>query len=119
VREPSSLKRLYPDHVAIERLLTPHRALVLYLAHVDPQTGEARARAFAGTTEVSEDPATGSAAGPLCAHVAARLGLERLELSQGAEIGRPSHLSTAIEGDRVRVGGDVVVVVDGDVVLDT
>jgi predicted PhzF superfamily epimerase YddE/YHI9 len=30
---------------------------------------------------------------------------------------RPSYLRTAIEGDRVRVGGDVVVVVDGTLYL--
>ena len=33
-------------------------------------------------------------------------------------MGRGSRLRTAIEGDRVRVGGDVVVVVDGTVFLD-
>jgi hypothetical protein len=32
---------------------------------------------------------------------------------------RRSVLRTAVEGDRVRVGGDAVVVVDGQVTLDT
>ena len=33
-------------------------------------------------------------------------------------MGRPSLLRAAVEGDRVRVGGDVVVVVDGTLHLD-
>ena len=33
-------------------------------------------------------------------------------------MGRPSRLRASVEGDRVRVGGDAVVVVDGTVHLD-
>jgi trans-2,3-dihydro-3-hydroxyanthranilate isomerase len=68
---------------------------------------------------VGEDPATGSAAGPLQAHVAARAGVTALEITQGVEMGRPSTLFTAVEADRVRVGGEAVVVIDGEVLLDT
>ena len=70
------------------------------------------------SAEMGEDPATGSAVGPLCAHVAARTGAERLEIVQGVEMGRPSLLRTAIEGDRVRVGGDAVILAEGIVHLD-
>ena len=41
-----------------------------------------------------------------------------LEVTQGVEMGRASRLSCRMEGDRVRVGGDVAVVVDGTVHLD-
>jgi trans-2,3-dihydro-3-hydroxyanthranilate isomerase len=118
VRDAASLQHVLPDYGAIERLLTRNHAIVLYVAHVDPESGAVRARAFTGSAEVGEDPATGSAAGPLQALVATRLGLEQLEIVQGAEMGRRSVLRTAVEGDRVRVGGDAVVVVDGEVVLD-
>jgi trans-2,3-dihydro-3-hydroxyanthranilate isomerase len=118
VRDPAALGRVYPDYGAVEQLLARHEAIVLYVAHVDPPAGTATARSFAGTL-VGEDPATGAAVGPLCAHVAARTGCERLEVVQGVEIGRRSALSAALEGDRVRVAGDVVVVIDGDLVLDT
>ena len=70
------------------------------------------------TAEKGEDPATGSSVGPLCAHVAARTGAERLETVQGVEMGRPSVLRAAIEGDRVRVGGDAVILAEGVVHLD-
>ena len=39
-------------------------------------------------------------------------------MTQGVEMGRASRLSCRLEGDRVRVGGDVAVVVDGTVHLD-
>jgi predicted PhzF superfamily epimerase YddE/YHI9 len=40
-----------------------------------------------------------------------------VSITQGVEMGRPSTLQTRIEGDRVRVGGGVVAVVDGRVTL--
>ena len=69
------------------------------------------------SAEMGEDPATGSAVGPLCAHVAARTGAQRLEIAQGVEMGRPSRLVAEVDGDRVRVGGDVVVLAEGTVHL--
>ena len=119
VADPASLGRVLPDYDAIARLLDPAGALVLYLAHVEPEAGTARARGFAGSIDVAEDPATGSACGPLCAYVAERTGQDRLEITQGVEMGRRSILRAHMEGDRVRVGGDVVVVIDGQVRLDT
>src|SRR5919197_400880 len=52
---------------------------------------------------LEEDDAAGAAAGTLMAHAAARAGVERLEIVQGVEMGRPGLLRTAVEGDRVRV----------------
>jgi predicted PhzF superfamily epimerase YddE/YHI9 len=53
------------------------------------------------------------------AHVHARTGRDRLEVVQGVEMGRRSVLRCAVEADRVRVGGDAVVVMSGQVELDT
>jgi trans-2,3-dihydro-3-hydroxyanthranilate isomerase len=81
-----------------------------------------KTRMFAPGGGVPEDPATGSAAGPLALHVArhglARFG-EELEISQGAEIDRPSKLYARVEGsaekvERVEVGGSAVVVARGE-----
>ena len=82
----------------------------LYLCAIDGEA--ARARSFPSELE-GEDPATGSAAGPLLAYAHALLGTERLTVTQGVEIGRPSRLLASIEDGRVRVGGDVVVLVTG------
>jgi trans-2,3-dihydro-3-hydroxyanthranilate isomerase len=81
-----------------------------------------KTRMFAPASGVPEDPATGSAAGPLAVHVC-RHGLvewgEWIEISQGAEIGRPSKLfarADARDGElqRVAVGGHAVVVARGE-----
>jgi trans-2,3-dihydro-3-hydroxyanthranilate isomerase len=117
VADAAALAALRPDYDAIGALLAAHDAIVLYVSAVDPARGTARARSFLSTAEMGEDPATGAAAGPLLAHVAARAGAARLEVTQGVEMGRPSLLRAELEGDRVRVGGDTVVVVDGTVHL--
>jgi trans-2,3-dihydro-3-hydroxyanthranilate isomerase len=118
VRDPAVLSRVWPNYDRIAQLLGPLGCLVVYLVHVDPETGSARARGFTRDALPGEDPATGSAAGPLAAYVAERTGTLRLDIAQGVEMGRGSRIHTEIEGDRVRVGGDVVVVVDGTVFLD-
>jgi trans-2,3-dihydro-3-hydroxyanthranilate isomerase len=118
VADAGALARAVPDYEGIGALLASHEAITLYLAAVDPEAGRASARSFLSTAEKGEDPATGSAVGPLCAHVANRTGAERLEVAQGVEMGRPSVLRAAIEGDRVRVGGDAVILAEGVVHLD-
>lgn len=81
-----------------------------------------KTRMFAPYGGVTEDPATGSAAGPLVCHLC-RHGLvswgTRIEIEQGAEIGRPSTLYALAEGgdgsiERVEVGGSAVVVARGE-----
>jgi trans-2,3-dihydro-3-hydroxyanthranilate isomerase len=81
-----------------------------------------KARMFAPGGGVSEDPATGSAAGPLAVHLArhGRIGFgDEIEITQGVEIGRPSTLfaravGSAQELERVEVGGSAVVVARGE-----
>lgn len=84
-----------------------------------------RNRMFSPAYGVAEDPATGSAAGPLAVHLA-RHGLagygERIEIRQGVEIGRPSTMYARVEGtgDRiedVEVSGAAVVVARGSLYL--
>jgi trans-2,3-dihydro-3-hydroxyanthranilate isomerase len=75
-----------------------------------------------GLGGIPEDPATGSAAGPLAVHLARheKIGWgDEIEISQGVEIGRPSTLSAKAEGsaeriERVEVGGSAVVVARGE-----
>ena len=79
-------------------------------------------RMFAPSSGVPEDPATGSAAGPLALHLArhGRIGWgDEIRISQGAEIKRPSTLyaratGSADEIEGVEVGGSVVVVARGE-----
>jgi trans-2,3-dihydro-3-hydroxyanthranilate isomerase len=81
-----------------------------------------KTRMFALFHGVTEDPATGSAAGPLAVHLArhGRIGFgEEIEIRQGEEIGRPSRLYARAEGtadrvERVLVGGSAVIVARGE-----
>jgi trans-2,3-dihydro-3-hydroxyanthranilate isomerase len=81
-----------------------------------------KTRMFAPGTGVQEDPATGSAAGPLAVHLArhGRIGWgDEIRIEQGAELGRPSTLYARADGsdeavERVEVGGAAVVVARGE-----
>ncbi|HEY8763024.1 MAG TPA: PhzF family phenazine biosynthesis protein [Solirubrobacteraceae bacterium] len=81
-----------------------------------------KTRMFAPGLGVAEDPATGSAAGPLALHLArhGRIGFgEGIEIRQGVEIKRPSVLHARVDGspeeiERVAVGGAAVVVARGE-----
>jgi trans-2,3-dihydro-3-hydroxyanthranilate isomerase len=81
-----------------------------------------KTRMFAPALGVAEDPATGSAAGPL-ALLLARNGWSafgrQIEIHQGAEIGRASVIHARVEGsaeqiDRIAVGGSAVIVACGE-----
>jgi trans-2,3-dihydro-3-hydroxyanthranilate isomerase len=81
-----------------------------------------KTRMFAPGSGVPEDPATGSAAGPLALHLARHGRItfgDEIEISQGAEIGRPSTLFARADGspdqvERVEVGGSAVTVAKGE-----
>jgi trans-2,3-dihydro-3-hydroxyanthranilate isomerase len=117
VRSVEDLGRVVPDFPAIHELLKPRGAFGIYAAYCDPAAGTARARFFFRDERVAEDPATGSAAGPLCAYLSRHAGFPSVEITQGVEMGRPSCLrAEAVDGE-IRVSGDVVVLVDGVVRL--
>jgi trans-2,3-dihydro-3-hydroxyanthranilate isomerase len=86
------------------------------------QDGHFKTRMFGPALGVPEDPATGSAAGPLAVHLArhGRIAYgEQIEIRQGAEIHRPSLLYARVEGSddhitRVAVGGSAVIVAQGE-----
>jgi trans-2,3-dihydro-3-hydroxyanthranilate isomerase len=118
VRDAAVLGRVAPTLAALEAVLADTGCGVVYLAACDPGAGTAQARAFFDDpAAATEDPATGSAAGPLCAYLEQRTSTMRLTIEQGVAMGRPSRLECAIEGDRVRVGGDVVVISDGTLLV--
>jgi trans-2,3-dihydro-3-hydroxyanthranilate isomerase len=77
-----------------------------------------KSRVFVPGAGVDEDPATGSAAGPLALHLArhGRVAFgDEIEISQGAEIRRPSTLyAVAHSPEHVDVGGSAVVVARGE-----
>jgi trans-2,3-dihydro-3-hydroxyanthranilate isomerase len=81
-----------------------------------------KTRYFVPALGVAEDPATGSAAGPLAVHLArhGQIGFgQQIEIRQGEEIGRPSMLLARVEAEggrvtKVEVGGSAVIVAHGE-----
>ncbi len=115
LRDVDALERCAPDRAALTALLERSAATTLYAFVASAPAGHARARAFFDSPRgVVEDPATGSAAGPLCAYLDRHADCERVTVEQGAEVGRPSRLEAHVEGDRVRVAGDVYVIAVGE-----
>lgn len=80
-----------------------------------------KTRMFYPSTGVPEDPATGSAAGPLALHLARHGEIafgEEIEIRQGEEINRPSLLYAKVTGsadhvESVEVGGSAQIVASG------
>jgi trans-2,3-dihydro-3-hydroxyanthranilate isomerase len=110
VREAGALDRAAPDPRALRPLLEGSGCTCAYLSFVEPDRERADARGFFldGGAAV-EDPATGSAAGPLMAYAHARTGVRSLAIDQGVAMGRASRILCEA-GERVRVAGDAVVV---------
>jgi trans-2,3-dihydro-3-hydroxyanthranilate isomerase len=114
---PDAVRELSPDIGALAAA-TPDGANCF--AHVGGNRW--KTRMFAPNHGVNEDPATGSAAGPLAIHLARHGRIpfgEQIEISQGAEINRPSTIFATVEGegdriDRVEVGGSAVLVARGE-----
>jgi trans-2,3-dihydro-3-hydroxyanthranilate isomerase len=109
--------RAEQDPPAVREALEKAGGDAFYLFAVDD--AGAKARLFDVTYGIGEDPATGSAAGPLGAYVVhhGAHAPGRIEIEQGVEIGRPSTLIVDVEpeGDTlsVHVGGGVAIVGEG------
>ena len=127
---PVELYRQGPGHVLIE-LASPEAVAALRpdisaLLELNPygsccfaRDGEIwKARVFVPAHGVGEDPATGSAAGPLALHLArhGRIAFgDEIEIRQGVELGRPSTLyAVARSQEVVEVGGSAVLVARGE-----
>ncbi len=109
---PEAVAALQPDSAALLGL-SPHGTACF------ARDGENwKVRVFVPAHGVPEDPATGSAAGPLALHLArhGRIGFgDEIEIHQGVEIGRPSTLyAVARSPEEVAVGGSAVVVARGE-----
>ncbi|QCP53613.1 PhzF family phenazine biosynthesis protein [Trinickia violacea] len=114
-----------PDVSALSDVRPDHRALAEFedmsAMCLAPAEDHWRCRMFSPAYSVTEDAATGSAAGPIAIHLA-RYGLipwgEPLHILQGVEIKRPSHMYALVDGsergiESVKVSGHGVVVARG------
>ncbi len=119
IRDEAALRRAERSEPGCRRATEASGGECVYLFAVRGD-GDVMARMFDASFGVGEDPATGSAAGPLGVYLASR-GLAGMPgeavVAQGEMVGRPSfiHLDVRPEGDswNVRVGGGVRIVGEG------
>jgi len=102
---------------------------MLYSLETESPEATVHCRMFAPGLGVYEDPATGSAAGALGAYlvqygvVSPTEGTASIVVEQGIEIGRPSLIHVEVDAgargapSQVRVGGEAVTIIQGEVRL--
>ncbi|WP_238006796.1 PhzF family phenazine biosynthesis protein [Dactylosporangium sp. AC04546] len=86
---------------------------------VDP-AATAYTRFFNPAMGIWEDPATGTAAGPLAALLVAEGVVEpkgRVVVEQGHRMGRPSTIEVTVDGSQVRISGSGLVVAQGTMLV--
>jgi trans-2,3-dihydro-3-hydroxyanthranilate isomerase len=130
LRDRRTVDRAISDAAAFRRLTAAtklDRAIFMFSIDSAGSSETAYSRMFAPEFGIIEDPATGSASGPLGCYlvhyraVAGEAALKIISL-QGAAMGRPSRIHISIEGDRraitrVRVGGEAVLVGRGELLV--
>lgn len=118
VRSLSALERVRVDAESLVTLARPLgcQGCYLFCLETHEQGTAVRARAFFPGIGISEDSATGSAAGPLGAYLASRnLIAEGIwtVVEQGVEMERPSRIEVRVQGEQVEVAGRSVIVAEG------
>ena len=111
-----ALGRMRVDGAAWDEVTAIMRGVGVY-GFAETSAGRLRSRMFAPAFGVPEDPATGSAAGPIGAYFARYRGITSLLIEQGVEMGRRSVLHVDASGPRPRVGGKAVIVAAGELQL--
>ncbi len=117
VRNRAVVDRVAPDQRALHALLAVAGGEGCYVYTTDATDGaHAYARFFNPTVGITEDPATGTAAGPLAAALV-RDGTvpdgTDVVVDQGHAAGRPSRLVVHVAGDLITLSGSGVVVGSG------
>jgi trans-2,3-dihydro-3-hydroxyanthranilate isomerase len=121
-RDRSVVDRAQPAAPRLARALGQVGGQGCYLYCLDPvdPAAVAYARFFNPTVGIWEDPATGSAAGPLVSHLVAQGVVPdgaSVIVEQGHAMGRPSRIQVHVSGRQVRLGGASVVVAEGTLTI--
>jgi len=121
-RDRAAVLRSSPDSRRLLAELQRVGAQGCYLFCLDPidPAAAAHARFFNPTVGIAEDPATGSAAGPLACLLVAEGRVARgtkLLVEQGHAVGRPSLLQVQVRQSDVRLTGSAVISAEGNLWL--
>lgn len=117
LRDQAAIDRAKPDVERLAGLVRSAGGQGCYLFTVDPLI----ARFFNPVAGIPEDPATGSAAGPLAAFLIANkvIGEGTVVVEQGHGLDRPSRIEVRVKGDQVEVVGRCVVTARGSLTVTT
>ena len=122
ISDRAAVDRIRPNAPALLAVLARAGAEGCYVFSLDPPRPEATAyaRFFNPTVGIWEDPATGTAAGPLAVHLVnhglAPTGRPMI-IEQGTAMGRTSLIRAEVSMNRVRICGRGVVVASGELQL--
>ncbi len=119
LRDRDAVDRATPDSARLRAVLATVGGEGCYLYSPDPVDAAdavAYTRFFNPTMGIVEDPATGTAAGPLVALLVASGKVPddiTAVVEQGHLLGRPSRIQVTVSGQRVRVSGSGLIVAEG------
>ncbi|MFM8552792.1 MAG: PhzF family phenazine biosynthesis protein [Nitrospiraceae bacterium] len=125
VRTLTAVRSIKPDLSAINELCSRYGAngVMVFTTMTVEEVSTVHTRMFAPPIGIPEDPATGSASGALGAYLVQNGVVEvgptsTIIAEQGYELDRPSRITIQVESDddviqEVKVGGQVVMVLDG------
>lgn len=118
-RDRATIDRASPDGARLRAVLAAAGGEGCYLYSRDPvgqDPAVAYARFFNPTVGIVEDPATGTAAGPLVALLVdageVPNGVSTI-VEQGHALGRPSNIEVTVKARQVRISGSGLVVAEG------
>jgi trans-2,3-dihydro-3-hydroxyanthranilate isomerase len=127
IRSLEAIGKCRPNQTALADLYESDPAMLyLFTPETTSPNVQLHCRMFGSVVaDIPEDPATGSAAGPMGAYAARYNVLPRQPhmkflIEQGIEMGRPSYISLDVktEGEaiaQIRIGGQAVIVGEGDI----
>lgn len=122
LRDVDEVSRIRVEAHQLVEFAKPFGCKGCYAFSVDGNDSDtvAHARGFFPGIGISEDPATGSAAGPLGVYLTAQKLAPKdrwFSIEQGLEIGRPSRIEVRVAGDRPEVGGACTIVATGKLTI--
>lgn len=129
IKSMRALERARPNGAILETLLNKLNVegLICFSTETIEAGSQVHLRAFFAGLGIGEDPATGSAQGPLAAYLFKNNLLKRgakyrITAEQGYQVGRPSKLTTTFEVNdnlinSIKVGGDVILMAKGEFLI--
>lgn len=121
LRDRAAVDGARPDAARLRAMLPGLGGEGVYLYALDPAEADAdaHARFFNPVAGITEDPATGTAAGPLACllHRHGRVHGGRVTVVQGHALGRPSRLGLTFDGDTPLLTGRGALAATGELIL--